>query len=244
MRHEGFSQISHLGIERGALIDVIVNDCALSRLLDGDGCSLDPLNPENGLEDLLIFDFFIACRSESFRRVINHFLRVGNRTVSVFGALRESVHVKEPLVDLHARKPSLSHGFALDLGIPVSIEFLVEVVKILKLLSSLLLAMDRAIDHCRSQAFVDFLLAEALSGDLWGQCADISLSSCRCDWLKQLNVDIINAVVHIVDLLSVRLAAAVVDLVDEGVGVTPVNLDALMVVIQHLALDFLVLLTA
>ena len=45
----------------------------------------------------------------------------------------ELFRVKKPLVDLHARKTCLFHSLALDLGTPVAVEPLEEVVEVLEL---------------------------------------------------------------------------------------------------------------
>ena len=81
----------------------------------------------------------------------------------------ETIHVKEPLVDLHSRKSSLFHSFAFDLTVPVTVELLVELVEVVKLLGGLFLAIDSTVDHSGCQALLyalSLLFAEAFAGDL------------------------------------------------------------------------------
>ena len=78
----------------------------------------------------------------------------------------ELFRVKEPLVDLHARQASLFHSLALDLGAPVAVEPLEEVVEVLELLGCLLLASGGAINHRCRLALESLLLAHPLARNL------------------------------------------------------------------------------
>ena len=78
----------------------------------------------------------------------------------------ELFRVKEPLVDLHARQASLFHSLALDLGAPVAVEPLEEVVEVLELLGCLLLASGGAINHRCRLALEGLLLAHPLARNL------------------------------------------------------------------------------
>ena len=68
----------------------------------------------------------ILVRNGAHCRLSSHLLAATRDASELF-------RVKEPLVDLHARKTCLFHSLALDLGTPVAVEPLEEVVEVLEL---------------------------------------------------------------------------------------------------------------
>lgn len=84
----------------------------------------------------------------------------------LLAATSELFRVKEPFVDLHARKSSLFHSLALDLRAPVAVKPLEEVVEVVELFGCLLLASGSSINHRCCLALENFLLAQTLARDL------------------------------------------------------------------------------
>lgn len=102
-----------------------------------------------------------AGRAEHFGCVADALLR---RYIPLPLPRCQLLHVEEPFVDLNARQASLFHGFSLDLPVPLTVEFLEQVVEIVKLDLSLFLAMDGTIDHCSCSAFL-ILFALGFAGN-------------------------------------------------------------------------------
>lgn len=100
-------------------------------------------------------------RAEHFSSVADAFLR---RYIPLPLPRCQLFHIKEPFVDLNARQASLFHGFPLDLPVPLAVEFLEQVVQIVKLGLGLFLAMYGTIYHSSCSAFL-ILLALGFAGN-------------------------------------------------------------------------------